>query len=249
MRKQFGFSLVEILLVIVILATLVTIGLLTYRGSQHRAARAAVFSSVKQGAESLEIHRAQNKDYPPNFAGTEFLPSDGVVTALWTNAPVVRSYSPGLLTPEQNSQLFLNSCNANVPLVVGSTTYFTDCSYAGINIHVKGKKGSNRVLKGPNFDRDYAESELSCGGVPECAAVAAAIFDKFEEQGGDWPIQVSGSQVSLPEPDVVTAVGPATKYCIEGRSALYYDVVAHITSDDVNPQPGECPYDPELHYP
>lgn len=248
MLKLRGFTIVETLLAVVILASLVTIAAVTYNGGVRQAARSAVFASIKQGSDVLEIQYTRSGDYPPNLAGTEFKPTDGVVTALWTNAPVVRTYSPGSLTDEQNAQLFLNSCNANVPLVVGSKTYFTACTYAGINVHIKGQAGSNIVLHGPSFDKNYALSNMTCS-VPECAEIAQTIIQEFEEQGGSWPIKPSGSQVTLPEPDQVTAIGPATDYCLEGRSAKFDDIVAHVLPGVERPKDGPCPDNPDLHYP
>lgn len=250
MLKPRGFTIVEILVTVVVIALLASIGIVSYRTMQERAARASVLTTLNQGSETLEIRYVRKNDYPPNFAGTSFIPSEGVVTALWTNAPVVRTYSPGYLTDDENTQLFLNACNANVPLVVDSKTYFTSCGFAGnsVNIHVKGQAGSNALIQGPTISRDFAKSKMSCS-VPECSQVAELIFQQFEEQGGKWPLESSGTVVTLPDPDVVTATGPATKFCFEARSDKYPHIVAHTLSGDRNPQPTHCPEDPELHYP
>ncbi len=250
MLRNRGFTMVEILIVIVVIALLASIVVLSYNNSQRQAANSIVMASARHGSEVLEIQFARQRDYPPNLAGTEYVPTDGVATALWTNAPVVRTYSPGFLTPDQNTQLFLNSCNANVPLEVGSKTYFTSCGFAGnsVNVHVKGKAGSNALIQGPVISREAAASEMVCG-IPECAAIAEEIFQQFEAQGGSWPLVSSGTAVTLPEPDQVTATGPATRYCIETRSERYADIVAHIKSEDTVLSEGPCPDDPELHYP
>ena len=245
MLKTVGFTIVEVLLVTVILASLATIGVVSYTATQKRAANSVVLASVDHGSEVLEIQFTRQRDYPPNFAGTEFVPSDGVVTALWTNAPQVRIHKN--LTPEQNAQLFLNACNANMPVVSGGTTYNTACAFAGINLHVKGKKGSNVIFHGPEVTKAEVATEMTCA-VPDCQAAALAIIEQFEAQGGTWPIRVSGGQVTLPDPELVTT-GVATKFCLEGRSDRYLDVVAHIKSGETSPQSGPCPDDPELHYP
>lgn len=250
MLKIRGFTIVEILIAVVVIALLASVGMISYRTVQERAARASVLSTLNQGSETLEVRFVRKNDYPPNFAGTSFVPSEGVVTALWTNAPVVRTYSPGYLNDDENTQLFLNTCNANVPLVVGGKTYFTSCSFAGnsVNIHVKGQAGSNALIQGPTISRDTAETEMKCG-IPECADVAQLIFDQFEEQGGAWPLESSGTIVPLPDPDVVTATGPATRFCFEARSEKYPEIVAHTMSGVRDPQAAPCPEDPELHYP
>lgn len=250
MYKRYGFTIVELLIVVVVLAVLAAIGIVMYLGAQERAAGVQVRATVNRGAEVLGIHFVRNRDYPPNFAGTEFVPEQDIATALWTNAPVVRTYSPGLLSPDENTQLFLNACNTNVPLVVGGSTYFTSCGFAGnsVNVHIKGQGSSNTLIQGPTIDKSLATSSLVCG-IPECAETAQLMFEQFEAQGGSWPLQSSGKTVPLPEPDVVTATGPATKFCFEAWSVDYPNVVQHSTHSKKRPQPGRCPEDPELHYP
>lgn len=250
MHKRYGFTIVEILIAIAVIAILAIISAVIYGGVQERAATVSVRATTNRGSDILGLHFIRNKDYPPNFAGTEFIPDQGVATALWTNAPIVRTYSPGFLSPEENTQLFINACNTNVPLVVSGSTYFTSCGFAGnsVNIHIKGQKGSNVLLKGPEIDKSLAESSMTCS-VPQCAETAQLIFQQFEDQGGSWPLQSSGVTAPLPEPDVVTATGPATKFCFEVWSEDYPNVASHATPNKTTPQPGRCPEDPELHYP
>lgn len=74
MYKRYGFTIVELLIVVVVLTVLAAIGIVTYLGAQERAAGVQVRATVNRGAEVLGIHFVRNRDYPPNFAGTEFIP-------------------------------------------------------------------------------------------------------------------------------------------------------------------------------
>ncbi len=245
MLKKHGFTIIEVLISVVLVAILAAIGIVVYTGSQQRAANSAVLSSISHGSEVLEINFAREQDYPPNFAGTEFTHSDEVATALWTNAPGVRSYAPGTLNSNQNTQLFLNACNANMPIEISGQTYNTSCSFAGINIHIKGKKASNVVFHGPAVQQ--SDLVLTCGS--GCTTIMQTIIQQFTDQGGTFPLNVTGEYVSLPEPDSFTSTGNATRYCLEGRSTRYDTVIGHITSEENKPRSGPCALDPELHYP
>lgn len=237
-----GYTLVEIMVTLGVLALIVAIVAVNYSASRKDAARVITQSSIRHGSEVLETHFTRKSDYPPNLAGTEFVPSDKVVTVLYTNAPQVRQHVN--LTSDQNAQLFLNSCNANMPVVDGSTTYNTSCSFAGQNVHIKGKKSSNIVLHGPILQE--ADIELTCGSA--CDAALALMKAEFIAQGGTWPLSIPTKQVTLPEPVLVTG-GNASRYCLEGRYDEYTDVISHISSGDSVPSEGPCPSDPELHYP
>lgn len=227
------------MVVIAILAAIVTLG---YNQIQERAATASVLSTLRQGHESLEANYVRHRDYPPNLAGTDFMSSDGVATVLYTNAPFARVHTG--LTREQSAQLLLNVCNANMPIVDGSTTYNTSCSFAGQNFHVKGQQASNIVIHGPTVNQ--AGFQLRCGAA--CDQARQVIMSQFSAQGGTWPITIPIGQVSLPEPNVA-ANGKADRFCMEARYDRFPDMtVSHIRSGQSTPSDGPCPNDPTLRY-
>ncbi len=114
--KKGGFTLVEIIVVVVVVAILSTIVVARYNGSQERAARSLVYSNIDRAASVMETYQVPSSDYPPNLAGTDYVQSDGVSVALFTDAQQVRTYAPGSLNADQNAQLFLFACNAAMPI-------------------------------------------------------------------------------------------------------------------------------------
>lgn len=245
-NNNFGFTLVELIIAIAAIALLATIGTIGYANVQERTASTAVLSTLRHGSELLETNYNKSNDYPPNLAGTEFVATDGVMTTLYTNAPHVRVHSN--LTSDENVQLFMNSCNANMPIYINGNLYNTGCVFAGnsVNIHVDGQRASNFVMKGATIHKD--KFDLTCG--PDCDAIQQLILDQFAAQGGTWPLIVSRNRnIPLPEPDTTVATGNATKFCLEGRYDRFPSMtIWHIKSNQSTPQPGPCPDDPDLNY-
>lgn len=241
--KQRGFTLVELLIVIVVIAILAGVALVSYTPFQIRSAKAATQAETKQARSKLELFNGLERDYPPNLAGVEYSAPNTVVMTLYTNAPTTREFMD--LSTDQNAQLFLNACNANMPVVSGDSTFNTSCAFAGNNIHVKGQVASNIVYLGPEVDKE--DIILECGSA--CDAARDSMINQFEAQGGTWPITVPKKQVTLPDVWVDASYGKATKYCLESRYALYNDVVYHTVSGTSDIVEGPCADDPELHYP
>ena len=237
-----GFTIIEVLVITIIVALLVGITVVVYSGMQERLADSAVRDTIGRANGVLQIYGAADHQYPANIAGTDYAPPISVAVALYTNATQVPVYAD--LTTKQNSQLFLNTCNGSMPIENGGTIYNTACVFNGNNLHVKGTVSSNVVIQGPSIDS--SDLVLTCGAV--CTATRDTILATFLAQGGTFPISVISSGSTLPQP-TLTSMGEGTRYCLEGRSAQFSDIIYHSTSDEVGIFAGACPADPELHYP
>lgn len=197
-----------------------------------------VKSDITSGISSLHSFQNFKNSFPPNLAGTDFAASRNVALVLYTDAPSIGVYQN--LTAHQNAQLLLNVCNANL-----NETYNTICVFGGgggggARIHVKGTKTSNTHWRSP-----IKESDVTLPASDP--SIAQGIIDQFKAQGGYFPVVVgSNENTPLPEP-TKTPNGPATRYCLEGRSAEY-DIVYHSFSKNTDILPGPCPEDPDLHY-
>lgn len=67
-KTKSGFTLVELLIVIVIIAILATITIVLYNGIQSRARDAAVYSDMHQFAVAVENFRSINGSYPASLS-------------------------------------------------------------------------------------------------------------------------------------------------------------------------------------
>lgn len=244
-KAKATFTLAEFAVVIIVVVMLSGLIVMGYTPAQIRAAETTAQSELARVHHLLDDHFLTNNDYPPNLAGIDYTPNDDSVLALYTDLPTLRQYTS--LTPEQNAQLLLNTCNALLPVRTGESSYYLYCNFRGSNLELKTTKSSTLVLQGPEIDRrDFSLSYSLCGEV--CDAVELEIKNAFLAQGGTWPITVPDSQVGLPAPQVVPSA-QATQYCLELRSTTYTNVVVHARSGKNEVTMGYCPTHSRLGYP
>lgn len=64
MHYKKGFTIVELLIVIVVIAILATISIVAYNGIQQRAHNAQTVTAAKEILKLLQLYKADNGDYP-----------------------------------------------------------------------------------------------------------------------------------------------------------------------------------------
>jgi prepilin-type N-terminal cleavage/methylation domain-containing protein len=69
-KKQAGFTIVELLIVIVVIAILATISIVAYNGIQDRANNSAVQSDMTNLAKKIRIYEAENGGLPKGGSAT-----------------------------------------------------------------------------------------------------------------------------------------------------------------------------------
>jgi prepilin-type N-terminal cleavage/methylation domain-containing protein len=65
MRKSGGFTIVELLIVVVVIAILATISIVAYTGFQHRARNAQTISAVTSYIKALNTYEVDTGQHPP----------------------------------------------------------------------------------------------------------------------------------------------------------------------------------------
>ncbi len=65
-----GFTIVELLIVIVVIAILAAVSVVAYVGIQERANNASIQSTISQLQKRLELYKAQNDGYPITVSGS-----------------------------------------------------------------------------------------------------------------------------------------------------------------------------------
>ncbi|MGN6330311.1 MAG: type II secretion system protein [Motilibacteraceae bacterium] len=64
-RRSAGFTIVELLIVIVVIGILVAITIVAYNGVQARARDSARIDKIKSIAQAIELYKVDNGQYPP----------------------------------------------------------------------------------------------------------------------------------------------------------------------------------------
>lgn len=234
-----AFTLIELMIVIVVISILATIVLVTYGAWHRNTADSVVRNDLIQATAGLTSYMNFNNSYPPNLAGIDFSASDGSELTLYTDAPSIGVYSS--LTDDQNAQLFLNTCNANL-----NGLNNTSCTFAGhgggAKIHVKGTVATNTIWSSP-----INQADISLPYGPDYTAATNAMISQFKAQGGNFPIIVSGNSSALPTP-TQQPNGKAGDFCLEGHAGNFTDIIYHTLPHSSTPQTGPCPSNPNLHY-
>lgn len=70
MRRERGFTLIELMVVIVIIAILAAVALPNFMGATERARESAVRSAVKTIQTALEMYATDNQGYYPDYIYT-----------------------------------------------------------------------------------------------------------------------------------------------------------------------------------
>lgn len=238
-----AFTIVEIMMIVAVLGILLGISILGFGTWQRRAATTSVQSDIQQALGGLQNYKNFKNNYPPNMAGTGFAASQGVALRLLTNAPSVGVYAN--LDTDQNAQLFLNSCNANLFATPNNTACSFQGNQTGTKIHAKGTNGSNSIWTSPISQTGLS---INCGAQQAtCDQAINTMIAQFVAQGGKFPVIVPNKNVPLPEP-IQVPNGPANRYCLEGRASDFPEIVYYVLSDTQVMTAGSCPNDASLHY-
>lgn len=120
--NQKGFTIVELLIVIVVIAILAAISIVAYTGIQQRARNSQAQSLASQVAKKAEVYYALNGSYPTasaHFAGEAAL--EGLKVTIRTGVPVATP----VLTTFNSIQSGLDQYNAynRVVYTGGASSY------------------------------------------------------------------------------------------------------------------------------
>lgn len=121
-RKTSGFTIVELLIVIVVIAILAAITIVAYNGIQERSRASAVSSALSQAAKKLALYQVDNPDQYPAAAGTnglDNLASLGISSSSNTTYQYSSSNGTYCLTATIGTTSYKLSNSSSTPTVGG----------------------------------------------------------------------------------------------------------------------------------
>jgi len=128
--KPSGFTIVELLIVIVVIAILAAITIVAYNGIQNRANDTAVKSDLKTIAKKLALYRANNSSYPSNIG--EAIASDELYkivvskSAYYTDSDITFNFTYCSMSPYTDyAVLAMSKSGARLYILNGSLGEYT----------------------------------------------------------------------------------------------------------------------------
>lgn len=253
-QKSNGFTLVELMIVIAIIATLATVAAISYRGVKQNNAESNLNGDLAQAALQMENAKARIGDFPTELPAT-VEPSEAVSLELLVNdGPSRVQY--GVLFHEVCQDLLDEGYGEGTNAGGGTEQYITDCEiYNYTDIHIDGWNSNDFGL--PIYEntlRDwYNENVDNESWFPDKKTVAVEFADelsaRYQSLGGVFPINTfwdawanasNGGVEYEPLPESGNLLlSSKPEFCIEAVHQDYPDMIWHVRSNGM-PVEGEC---------
>ncbi len=141
-KRNTGFTLVELLIVIVVIAILAAISVVAYRGVASNAQAAAIKANLAQASTKLELYRVDNNgNYPPDQTTLLTLLKSDPTTTLTYGANNTTNPATYCLTATQGTQQFSISSTTNTPSDSACVVNLARDPAATANLNVPGTLG------------------------------------------------------------------------------------------------------------
>jgi len=116
-RRRGGFTLVELLIVVIIIAILAAIAIAKFGNSSQRSREAALRAELKTLRNAVELFKGDTGCYPPSFDAftsqpTQCIQPDGSTITIPTNSwrgPYVSNVGPNPVTGNHPGYTYTNS--------------------------------------------------------------------------------------------------------------------------------------------
>lgn len=256
-RREKGFTLVELLIVIVVIGILAALVIVAYNGVQHRATESTVKTDLANAARQMGIVQIDNDAYP-DVLPTTVKSSPGVKLEL-----IKRLGGYSGLTNVQNGVLFQTVCQQLIAEGYGTGTnmgggveqYITACNVYNKNaIQINGWDSHNFTTPISTgtvsgwFNGNTSSDAWRPNKKTIVVAFATELDTRFQALGGIFPVASFWDSWATPTNGGVqyqalgtpSAPSDPSNFCIEGTHLKYDDIRFHVTQDGI-PTSGVCP--------
>ena len=155
--KQSGFTIVELLIVIVVIGILAAITIVAYNGIQQRAQASAIVSDLRAAEKAFHSYKAATGasvwwvDNDPALAGT----SNSPISTIIANQPVFREFLQKAPTTTGLDTIYSWAYDADDDTYNGCSNTLT-----GVNIGINGTNNPSLVQ---TVDSMIDDGNLNCG--------------------------------------------------------------------------------------
>lgn len=261
MKRRSGFTIIELIVVITVIAILAGVSIASYGSWRHRNAESAVKSDLHQAASAMETARTFSNNAYPKELPASLAESNNVHLKLSIPSSTWPHYSN--LSDVQNGVLLAQICQNLIDEGVGNginaggktDPYVQDCG-----------NWNHDSMQFTAWDTQVFTTPVSSTAFTDYAASVPpgdawhpneqstiqnfyfAMHNRFLAQGGTYPITsfydswaspknsgIPAEPLPPPDPPLTTS----TTYCIQATYATFADLVWHVRQDGV-PTEGSC---------
>lgn len=204
-RKQTGFTIVELLIVIVVIGILAAITIVAYNGIQNRALVTRVSTDLSGASKLLAFHEADKGSYPATLAETNN--SQGVKASTGTTYQYTSNGSTYCLTATNGTISYKVSNDATTPTAGG-------CAGHGVG----GVAAITNIATNPSFESNTTTTGTANGATLTRQASSAIV--------GGYGVRVSAPANSINDSGISLPTGNVTSGTTYTFSASVRSIIA-----------------------
>ena len=258
--KKYGFTIVELIIVIVVVGLLTAIVVVSYSGVQKYSAERVMQSDLDNATGEMQRLALSNNGVYPTTLPATITPSPKVILVIKQSSTTKFYANNGPLSPVQNGVLMAEICQDLINEGVGkgidqggvSRDYITGCgNWNHDSMQISGY--DNKIYATPVSDitlLNYADTFTTNDAYNKARETTVKNFyhqlvDRHLAEGGTYPITSFWDYWATPnnggvvvDPLPASSTSNAT-YCIEATHATYPDLKWHV-SQDAKLKKGSC---------